>query len=171
MRTVVLCALFGLVGCVKRSDPEAPPPVADVPLPQDEFDRTFRESFREHGTALQRDLANGCFTGRKLEDLLAAHPPDLLLHHAPYTTAIYAKGNPQNGWGSTHVMAQNGKLVRATGPGCFYYTFFDELTDAERKECAEGFEAAFRAHYGWPPLPAPDNGTAPPPREVVKPTP
>jgi hypothetical protein len=183
MRTVALCALFGLVGCVKPNDPEAPPPVEDVPLravvapepfpqvPQDEADLKCLERFREHGTALQRDLANGRFTGGKLEDLLAAHPPDLLLHHPPYTTAVYANGCPQNRRDSNYVIARNGKLVRAVGPGCFYFTFFNGLTDAEREEWAEGFEAVFRAHCGLPPLPAPDDGTIPLPREVTKPTP
>ena len=172
MRAIALCVLFGLVGCVKPNDPDVPLRAVAAPepfpqVPQDESDLKSLERFREYGTALQRDLANGRFTGGKLEDLLAAHPPDLLLHHAPYTTAVYGKGGPQN----THVIARNGKLVRAIGPGCIYFTFFDGLTDAEREEWAEGFDAAFRAHCGLPPLPTQDDGTAPPPREVVKPTP
>ncbi len=184
MRTIALCALLGLAGCVKPDAPESPPPVADVPLravaipeplpqvPQDEYNLGQLERTRKSRDPLHRDLANGRFRGSTLDDLVAAYPPDLLLQHGSYTTAVYADGNPRQSMSHLYAISRNGRLVRAFGTSCVWHpVFFDGLTDEERQKWGEGYQAAFRAHYGLPLLPAPDDGTIPPPREVGKPAP
>jgi hypothetical protein len=126
---------------------------------------------------MYRDLANGRFTGAKLEDFLAAYPPKLLLHHGPYTTAVYASVDLQFAMGRDYVVARNGKLVRAFSTGCVWTpVFFDGLTEEEWQDCAKGLSTAFQAHFALaPPLPAPAapiDTNIPPPHEVgAKPNP
>ena len=174
-----MCA--GMLGCGAPVAEEATVPVAAVvedpeprpTVPQDMYNLGQLENARKFGTPMHRDLANGRFLGGKFEDLVAAYPPDLILQHGPYMTALYASGMPRNALGRDYAVARNGKLVRAHGTGCVWHPiFFDALTEAELKAWAEGFDAAFRAHYGLPPRapapppPAPNDDTIPPPREA-----
>lgn len=182
MRTVALCLLIALAGCaqpVEEKSVAVEVAIAasiedqepDPPVPQDADNLAQLERTRKSNDPLHRDLANGRFRGGKLADLVAVYPPDLILEHGRYTTAVYADGKPRESLSHVYVVARKGKLVRAFGSSCVWHpVFFDGLTGEERKDWGEGYWDAFNKHFGIrpapPPAPADDN--IPPPREAGK---
>jgi hypothetical protein len=149
MRTAVLMLAVVVAGCSSPQQPELAPPPREVnqePLhvPQDPDNLAEIEAMRKGDPCIERDLATGRFRyGSKLDDVLAAYKPDVLFRHGDYTTAVYADGLYLNGLGHTYVVARDGKLVWSWEVSCKWHpTFFNGLTEADRKAWSEGFWTA-----------------------------
>jgi hypothetical protein len=189
MRAVTFCAFVVVAGCARPAPVEEEPAeeepvraITDTPkpshVPQDEYNLGQLERTRQSSDPLHKDLANGRFKfGDRIEAVTAVYPPDLLLTHGEYTTAVYAGGRPLASLTHVCVIARYGKLVRAFGSSCVWHpVFFDGLTDAERTAWSGGYQAVFNKHFGLPnpappAPPAPADDAVPPPREVVQPKP
>jgi hypothetical protein len=168
MRIAVLFALIGLLGCSKRAPVPAPPaentpqapsalPVAPQPhepsfVPQTESNLRQLDRTRKSADGLDKDLALGRFKyGGKLEEVIAAYPPDVLFDHDGFRTAAYghSKGHFLESLGHTFVVEKNGKLIWAFGQSCVWRpVYFEGVTDAERQAWSMGYVKALR-EYAW----------------------
>lgn len=77
-----------------------------------------------------------------LDAVIARHPPTHLLHHAPYTTAVYVEGLRE-----TYLAARDGRVVwaRQSGLGVVGCTFFSTLTPDEEREYGRSLQRAVGA--------------------------
>lgn len=110
----------------------------------DQWERVERA--RRHSThPVVAELADDAVRpGDPLDAVIARHPPTHLVHHTPYTTAIYIEGNRE-----TYLAARDGQLVWAQqcGFGVSGCTFFSALSPDGERDYATSLQRAFAEEF------------------------
>ena len=170
MRIATLCVLFGLAGCANPNEPEAPAPAATEDVPQCAVEVPEEPHIPQHPDNLW-DLEHV----RKVGDPLAERPRERPVQVREQTRrgdgglparpvarsrrihdrGVYLGGNPRISRGQLHVIARNGKLVRASRA---IAVLPDLLRRSERRATAgvgRRISTPRSAHFNLPPLPPP----------------
>lgn len=97
---------------------------------------------------VEKDLTIGRFrVGSDFNELCKAWPPDVVVKHDRYVTAVYGKMGPEMfSYDHTYVSAEDGKLFYATGGGCVWgCVFFSTLAEPDEGGWGDSFHPAAQA--------------------------
>ncbi|MBX9624932.1 MAG: hypothetical protein K2X82_14090 [Gemmataceae bacterium] len=121
-------------------------------LDRDRLRRTYNQSERvaatrrESASPVVAELADETVRpGDPIDAVITKHPPTHLIHHDPYTTALYVEGNRE-----TYLAARDGRLVwaRQCGAGVVPCTFFSTFTPDEERDYGESLQRALAVEAG-----------------------
>lgn len=114
----------------------------------DDYNDAGVARWRNGPDSVNKDLATGRFrVGSDLETMCRAWPPQAIIQHGRYTTAVYGGIGPMGfSLDHTFVSASEGKLAHAFGRGCVWgCTFFTTLNEKERADWHNSYQPAQKA--------------------------